>query len=80
MYRNGEHNNNNNNNNNNNEYDENDNGISEAVRKAREEAESSSSVVENERATILFMLNIEQYTCVLRDEIILRFVNERVHL
>ena len=77
--------------NNNNQFDDdddddndndndNDNGISEAVRKAREEAESSSSVVDNERATMLFMLNIEQYTCVLRDEIILRFVNERVRL
>lgn len=54
------------------------NGVSEAIQKAKEKAESAASVVESERATMLFMLNIEQYTCVLRDEIILRFVEERV--
>ena len=50
------------------------------MKKAKEKAESEGSAVDNERATMLFMLNIEQYTCVLRDEMIIRFVTERVSL
>lgn len=48
------------------------------MKKAKEEAETAVSAVESEHATMLFMLNMEQYTCVIRDEMILRFVNERV--
>ena len=53
--------------------------ISEEVKKAKEEA-SEMSAVEAERSLKLFRLNLEQYTCTMRDETIIRFVNERVRM
>ena len=52
--------------------------FSEAVRRAKEEASTEASAVESERSSLLFTLNMEQYTCVMRNEAILRFVGERV--
>ena len=51
--------------------------ISEEVKKAKEEA-SEMSAVDAERSLKLFCLNLEQYTCIMRDETIIRFVSERV--
>lgn len=50
---------------------------SEEVKRAREEA-NDMSAVEAERSLKLFCLNLEQYTCYMRDETIVRFVSERV--
>lgn len=36
------------------------------------------SAVDSERRTMLFSLNIERYTCILRQQLILHFVEERV--
>ena len=36
------------------------------------------SAVDSERKTMLFSLNIERYTCILRQQLILHFVEERV--
>lgn len=47
------------------------------MKRAKEES-SEMSAVEAERSTKLFRLNLEEYTCIMRDEAILRFVNERV--
>ena len=40
--------------------------------------QDAQNSVDAERRTMLFSLNIEQYTCILRQEIILRYVQERV--
>ena len=47
------------------------------MKRAREEA-NDMSAVEAERSLKLFCLNLEQYTCYMRDETIVRFVSERV--
>ena len=52
--------------------------FSEAVRRAKEEVSTEASAVESERSSLLFTLKMEQYTCVMRNEAILRFVGERV--
>ncbi|KAK8796418.1 hypothetical protein WA588_000553 [Blastocystis sp. NMH] len=51
--------------------------MDEAVRRAKEEVSTEASAVESERSSLLFTLNMEQYTCVMRNEAILRFVGER---
>lgn len=42
------------------------------------EQAKTDSAVEIERSTMLFSLNIEQYTCILRQKIILDYVTTRV--
>lgn len=39
---------------------------------------TSNTAVESERSQMLFTLNIEQYTCILRQQTILRYVSTRV--
>ena len=39
---------------------------------------NSNTAVESERSQMLFTLNIEQYTCILRQQTILRYVSTRV--
>lgn len=40
--------------------------------------EASKGAVEDERQRMLFRLNLEQYTCVLRQQAIMLYVEERV--
>lgn len=48
------------------------------IRKSMKEEAKTESAVEAERSTMLFSLNIEQYTCILRQKIILDYVTTKV--
>lgn len=44
----------------------------------QQKAATGTSVVEDERRGMLFQLNMEQFTCILRQQAIFRYVEERV--
>ena len=44
----------------------------------QQKAATGTSVVEDERRSMLFQLNMEQFTCILRQQAIFRYVEERV--
>ena len=44
----------------------------------QQKAATGTSVVEDERRGMLFQLNMEQFTCSLRQQAIFRYVEERV--
>ena len=44
----------------------------------QQNAATGTSVVEDERRGMLFQLNMEQFTCILRQQAIFRYVEERV--
>lgn len=48
------------------------------LRKTLQETQQNASAAEVERSVMLFSLNLEQYTCILRQKIILDYVSTRV--
>ena len=44
----------------------------------QQKAVAGASAVEDERRGMLFQLNLEQFTCILRQQAIFRYVEERV--
>lgn len=44
----------------------------------QQKAATGTSVVEDERRGMMFQLNMEQFTCILRQQAIFRYVEERV--